>query len=652
MGSILLLCILLVFVSTLVSFVALSSVRRIEPLFKSFPLNELAFRVYQLEQKLADLQKKLAASVPPVSVTSPTVTAVAEPRDGADAPEPQVPTVLPQPVPLPTSPHSVAHTLPTPTTIPKQSSSADLEAMIGGRWFNRIGIIALLFAVSYFLKLAFDNNWIGPTSRVAIGILLGLLMLPWSDWLLARNYTYFSEGIAGLGEATLFVSVWAGCQYYTLFSRQVGFFALVLVTAIMAYLALRRNSERIGFLSLLGGLLTPALMSSGKNEQVALFSYLLLIGAAALFIRWRRNWQTLLPLAFGGTHLYFWQWYDQFYRSYWFLGSTLFFATLIFLLFAVIPAARALLCKALGTWDVLLVLANAFAYIAILYTLLWSNYRWPLTLLFLVLAIAHEAIALLLPHPDADDAVLPRYLYTGLAVTCLTFTIPTKLEHNNMTLALAVEGAALAWTGFRFLGNLLRPFGYFLLTLAALHLFVEPPAAGTFLFNERFGTYFVLVAGLCFCLWGSSTDNVSSRAHHPGISSRGGARSDGARAEAGFLTVAVNFFALLALTQEFWDFFGGGPRSPNNWLAQHLSVSVLWTVYAGFLLLLGMMRQLPILRWQALFLLGIVVVKVFFYDLSFLDRAYRILSFFVLGSALLAVSFFYQRKFARDGSGP
>jgi uncharacterized membrane protein len=567
------------------------------------------------------------------------------------------------------TPEPIPHRLSPPPTpplvlpkIPKEASSADLEAVIGGRWFNRIGIIALLFAVSYFLKLAFDNNWIGPGGRVAIGILLGLLMLPWSDWLLARDYTYFSEGIAGLGEATLFVSVWAGCQYYTLFSRQVGFIALVLVTAVMAFLALRRNSERIAFLSLLGGLLTPVLMSSGQNQQVILLSYLLLLGAAALFVSWRRDWQSLLPVAFGGTHLYFWQWYDVFYTRAGFLGSTLVFSTFIFLLYAVVPAARAILRRPLRAFDIVLVLANAFAYIAILYSLLWPNDRWPLTLLFLALAIAHEAVALLLPDPDAEVASTPRVLYTGLAVACFTLAIPAKLEHNAITLALAIEGAALVWIGFRTLGNLLRPFGYFLLVLAALHLLGQPPAAGSFLFNERFGTYLFLIACLAVCLWSAASSSNSSfrvesakRKPLPLQSTTktdfaAPSRSDTAPAEIAILSIAINFFALLALSQEFWDFFGGGPRTASNSLAQHLSISILWTVYAGLLLLLGVLRRWALLRWQALLLLGIVVVKVFLYDLSFLDRAYRIFSFFILGAALLTVSFFYQRKLARDRS--
>jgi uncharacterized membrane protein len=620
----------LFFVGSILAFVSLSSARRIESKLKSFPLNDLTSRVYQLEQKLAEVQKAISSSAP----ITPAPSLAEQSSVSEAAPQQSAPLPTPRPASMPQSLSQPISSLPK---IAREPSPTDLEDLIGGRWFNRIGIIALLFAVSYFLKLAFDNNWIGPPGRVAIGMLLGLLMLPWSEWLLTRDYTYFSEGIAGLGEATLFVSVWSGCQYYTLFSRHLGFFALVLVTAIMAFLALRRNSQRIAFLSLLGGLLTPALMSSGKNQQVILFSYLLLLGTAALLISWRRTWQSLLPLAFGGTHLYFWQWYDQFYSSPQFLGGTLFFATLFFLLYAVIPAVRALFRHPLRVFDFLLVLANPFAFIAILFTLLWPNDRWPLTLFFLALAIAHEALALLLPGPNSEQAAGPRLLYTGVAVSCFTLAIPSKLEHNAITLALSAEGAALVWTGFRFLGNLLRPFGYFLLILSALHLFAQPPAAGTFLFNERFETYVILIASLAVCLWSALAISRTNSEASPG--------------EGAVLTVAINFFALVALSQELWDFFGSGSRALDHSLPQHLSISIFWTVYAGLLLLLGIQRQSPLLRWQALILLGIVVFKVFFYDLSFLDRAYRILSFFILGSALLAVSFFYQRKLARNRAG-
>jgi uncharacterized membrane protein len=42
-------------------------------------------------------------------------------------------------------------------------------------------------------------------------------------------------------------------------------------------------------------------------------------------------------------------------------------------------------------------------------------------------------------------------------------------------------------------------------------------------------------------------------------------------------------------------------------------------------------------------LFGMTIVKVFFVDLSELERGYRVVSFIGLGAILLAVSFLYQR---------
>ena len=37
-----------------------------------------------------------------------------------------------------------------------------LESRIGSQWFNRVGILAVLIGMAWFLKLAIDNHWIGP----------------------------------------------------------------------------------------------------------------------------------------------------------------------------------------------------------------------------------------------------------------------------------------------------------------------------------------------------------------------------------------------------------------------------------------------------------------------------------------------------------
>ena len=113
----------------------------------------------------------------------------------------------------------------------RRGDSGNFEAMVAGRWLNYVGILALLFAVTFFLKYAFDNNWVGPRGRVGIGLLMGSALYPWSHWLLDRGYKYFSEGIAALGAAVLYLSLWAGWHYYAIFSQSTAFALMIVVTA-------------------------------------------------------------------------------------------------------------------------------------------------------------------------------------------------------------------------------------------------------------------------------------------------------------------------------------------------------------------------------------------------------------------------------------
>jgi len=65
--------------------------------------------------------------------------------------------------------------------------------------------------------------------------------------------------------------------------------------------------------------------------------------------------------------------------------------------------------------------------------------------------------------------------------------------------------------------------------------------------------------------------------------------------------------------------------------------------YGAMLMVIGFFRRSAFVRWQALLLIAATIIKVFVYDVSQLDRGYRIVSFIVLGALLLAISFVYQR---------
>jgi uncharacterized membrane protein len=638
----LILLVVLLIVGPILGIIAYAGVRRLDETLRRQGPQDLTARIYALEQRLAKLEKGGIAQAAPVA-PQPVETRHTELPAIPAVPAASVPPASPATPPaIPVKPREAATALsgggfaapPFHASLGKESEPADLETVIAGRWFNRIGIVALLIAVSYFLKLAFDNNWIGPSGRVAIGIALGALMMPWSSWLLGRGYSYFSEGIVALGEATLFLSVWAGCQYYTLYSQDVGFFAMILITAAMAAIALGRDSQRIAVLCLIGGYATPMLVSTGKDHQVVLFTYLLILGAGMLVMGERKDWYSLAPISFIGTQLYYWGWYSEFYhRAPSPLERTTVFATLFFLLFATLPVLRAVKEGVLGELDILVTTVNSFAYVGALYALFWPDDRWPFTLLILALAAGHIAVARVLPVAKDGKSALARYIFAGLGLTFATLAIPIRLEGKWITFCLSVEGAILVWSGFRALSGFLRQFGYVLLTISAFRVLLFPPPAGAFLFNQRFGAYLLLIVCFGVALW-------AAREHMEETGSQ-------EKNELGIFSVAINVYALVALSLEFWDYFGKASTQIDSSLAQHLSLSVLWTVYATVLILVGVQQKSALLRWQALLLFGLVVVKVFLYDLASLDRAYRILSFFVLGSVLLVVSFLYTRKLSR-----
>jgi len=62
---------------------------------------------------------------------------------------------------------------------------------------------------------------------------------------------------------------------------------------------------------------------------------------------------------------------------------------------------------------------------------------------------------------------------------------------------------------------------------------------------------------------------------------------------------------------------------------------------------IGFSRRSAFIRWQSLVLIAVTIVKVFLYDVSALDKGYRILSFVALGAVLLGISFIYQRDWLK-----
>jgi len=80
-----------------------------------------------------------------------------------------------------------------------------------------------------------------------------------------------------------------------------------------------------------------------------------------------------------------------------------------------------------------------------------------------------------------------------------------------------------------------------------------------------------------------------------------------------------------------------------NWqFLAHMYISVMWAVYAAFLMIIGFWKKVRILRYLAIALFALLLVKVFVLDTRTIENVYRIAAFLATGVTLVGVSYLYQ----------
>jgi len=523
-----------------------------------------------------------------------------------------------------------------------------LESRIGSQWFNRIGILAVMIGMAWFLKLAIDNHWIGPLGRVLIGLVAGAALIAWSERFRKHNYAAFSYSLKAVGSGTLYLSLWAAFSLYQLLPSGAAFAAMILVTAFNGFMAWAQDAELLALYAIAGGLSTPLLISTGVNHEVALLSYLLLLDVAVLVLVALRPWSRLLFASFTGTALIMGGWWSEYYTDAQF-ARTAFFLGCFFVIFAFAPrlvrVEREAVVDVHG-WDVLalalLPMANASLGFIGFYALFdRAETKWASPWL----AVAFAAFYLLLLRLPAQGRLRASppvldSLHLAAAVVFLTIAIPLKAQGRWLTIGWLAEGAALLWVSARVKLHLLRGLAVGCLALGLVALFtVNPTASPTPIFNERFGTYFVAIAVFAFiagvAAQARSTERPNADTVWPAI--------------AAGAALIVNALILIAVSLEI-DSFWWRQQLRGDWRAIQLhrmyaefSYSAWFMLFGAILLAIGFGRRSAFLRWQGLVLLAFSVAKVFLVDMSALSQGYRILSFLGLGVLLLAVSFVYQR---------
>ena len=536
-----------------------------------------------------------------------------------------------------------------PAVAPRKKPRGDLESRIGGSWFNRIGVLAIFLGVAFFLKYAVDSQWIGPTTRVLIGVAIGIVFLIGGERL-RKRYASYAYGLTGGGIALLYASIWfASFKRYGLIPPTEAFIFMAVVTATASLLAARYSALPIAILGLIGGFLTPILLSTGVDNETGLFGYIAVLDAGVLMLAYSKQWRSLNYLSFVSTVLMFaaWMadWYDQSK-----LHTTIIFLTVFFVIFALLAVLYNVVNRRPTGWlDLSMVFSNALLYFGTSYALLDHKYHGLLGAFAVLIAAFYLGLGYFTYQRDREDKLLV-FTFLGLGFLFSVLAVPIQFEQHWITMAWAIEGAVMTWIGLRANDRTSRYAGLVVFLIAITHWALSDvpdsaylaPAHFVPILNQRGLSCAVLIATL-------AASAIFYKRYAEKIEDRG--------SFAGLLLLAANSLAIALLSIDANDYFeqkksmaSGLDFAGSLANSKALTLTALWTIYGFGTLFVGVTRKIRLLRFLALLLLAGAIVKVLVVDLNYYAASWHSLilnqtfaGFILIVAALALGAWLYAR---------
>lgn len=244
-----------------------------------------------------------AAVAPGAAAMSAQAGAPGRPAPGQTAEAPQ-PLVSPPPIPPRAGQGAQA---PTMTSRLRRRPIA-WEQLLGVRGAALLGGLLFALAAVLLFKHAFDEGWIKPPVRVALGYAAALAGLGASTALSRSKLLALPGALAGAGLVAAYASTWAAHRLYGYLNELGAMPLFVAITALGGWLAVRRRSQATAAIGLLGGYATPLLLLVEEPSAPGFFGYMLLMQAGVLWVclRSRLTWLPLAALFLGGGLQVFW----------------------------------------------------------------------------------------------------------------------------------------------------------------------------------------------------------------------------------------------------------------------------------------------------------------------------------------------------------
>jgi uncharacterized membrane protein len=435
-------------------------------------IEELSDRLIALESEIVRLKREKEQPQPVKPAPQPQPQIIAPPPAALPPP-----TVAPQPVVSPQLPPIVTPpSIPTTTAPPKRAPvfvpprpaapKINWEQFMGVKGFAWVGGLALFLGVAFFVKYSFDNNLVPPELRVAIGFLAGLGLLVGGVVMSRKNFAALSQTLCATGVVILYAVTFAcrSIYHFEFFGPLPTFLLMVLITTTAFLLAVRLDALVVAILGMLGGFLTPVLLSTGEDNPLGLFGYIAILDAGLIFVALNKRWHFLTALAALGTVIMQIGWAGDFFeREKYFEGNKIFIALAVLLGFNLLWLAANWFAKRRWSSSFSLPGADTLKRELQLYWLSGS-----------MLGLAAVALVFTLFFFDFPPlAQRPILLFSfvfliDLAVAALAW-LDEKVSPAQPVAGLAVFSLLAVWTSQHLTNELLNPALAFYLVFAVFH---------------------------------------------------------------------------------------------------------------------------------------------------------------------------------------
>ncbi len=325
--------------------------------------------------------------------------------------------------------------IPLPPSVPLGSGTSPADRFvrwIREDWLLKLGALLLLVGFSWLTTYAFLNNWIGPMGRIAIGLIAGAGFIT-LGWVRIRKLPHQGGVFLVLGSTTVLVTTYAAREIYDFFTPASALTLMFLSTAFVALASVKHNSRALALSSIILAGIAPLLTNSPTTDNVALFSYLLVVTLGAIWIVFLTGRRELTIAALAVVTLYSLPFFFSLFRSdkdilllFAFAFSTVFFLT---------NAAGIIKSKTgRSTADLITAAGNG------LFLLAWIMAAAPQEWKSLIIAawmIVFVSGAFLISRAAKQST--PFYVYAGVGVIMLAAATAAELDGAALTIAYTVE---------------------------------------------------------------------------------------------------------------------------------------------------------------------------------------------------------------------